>query len=371
MADTQLPQLPPPPPPGTNFIAAIRPSLNFILVATPLGGMLLPVIILLFVFSTPVSRKAPVFILNVIACLLGLLVAFMNGVLEVKEILQPTVPVPQAMFIATIASTLMTPMFVDSILLTRVIAFYPRRTSILTDRLRAIALPIAIKIARFVTVVLYLSNFTQQSKNLGNVLLVGEMTWFRDHYIIIEWTLQVVDNSYSSLFFLYKLRLFDAAGREGWIVRHPTTLKRIRGLFYIALGNFVFPVILNVAQIVLITTDRSFLDGSYVMFVNDYISILGVVFATIWTTSSHWSQKKFGSTGSTWNQEDTGGSNSVNGSKNRADAHTVKLPTRSPNSTGSSASQKNELLDNRKQNTCPSIPDDIELDSVTDRSMKA
>ena len=141
-----------------------------------------------------------------------------------------------------------------------------------------------------------------------------------------------------------------------------TTLKRIRGLFYMALGNFVFPVILNVVQIVLITTDRSFLDGTYVMVVNDYISILGVVFATIWTTSSQWSQKSFGSTGSTWNQEDTRESDSTNSNQNRIGTHTVKLPNQSFNSAGSSTT--------RKQITRPFTPDEIELDAVTDRSVK-
>ncbi|KAI5123487.1 hypothetical protein M0805_008856 [Coniferiporia weirii] len=306
------------PPPGLNFTAAIYPSLTFILVMTPLGSMLVPVIILLFFFSTPSSRLTPVFVLNILACVLGLLEALLNDALEVKQILEPTETFPQALYIATIASTVLSPMIVDSVLLTRVIAFYPRNTSASVDRLKAIAFPMLVKCGRFIAVVLYLHSFTVASKNTkGSVLLVGELTWFKNRYIIAEWTLQIVDNTYSSLFFLYKLQLFDAYGRAG----------RIRGLFYIALGNFVFPIILNVTQIVLITTDRSFLDGTYVLVVNNYVSILGVVFATIWTTSSHWHRSNFGHSGSTWNQEGSDGSsteyNLRGGPKN---THTVRLP---------------------------------------------
>ncbi|KAH8108861.1 hypothetical protein DFH11DRAFT_1630846 [Phellopilus nigrolimitatus] len=297
--------LPPPPPPGLNYTAAIKPSLTFILVMTPLGSMIVPIIILLFFFSSPVSRSLPIFYLNIFACLIGLLEAFLNGALEVKQILYPTETIPQALFLATIASVVLSPVIIDSILLIRVLAFYPARTSPLRDRIKVLVFPVLVKCGRFIVVVLYLHSFTVESKNVGSVLLVGTVSWFRNPYILTEWVLQMVDNSYSSLFFLYKLRLFDKFGRAGWVDRHPTVLTRIRGLFYIALGNFVFPVILNIAQIVLISSDRSFLDGTYVLVVNNFVTIIGVVFATIWTSGQSWNRSTFGSTGSTWNQQES------------------------------------------------------------------
>lgn len=104
-------------------------------------------------------------------------------------------------------------------------------------------------------------------------------------------------------------------------------MKRLRGLFYMALGNFIFPLILNVIQIIFITCDRSFLHGTYVMFVNDYASIFGVVFATIWTSSSHWSQQTTGSPGSSWNQNGSEKQGGYNDSRRALPVHAVELST--------------------------------------------
>ena len=87
-------------------------------------------------------------------------------------------------------------------------------------------------------------------------------------------------------------------------------LARIREIFYIALGNFVFPIVLNVAQIALILIDPSFEDGTCIVLVNDYVTIIGVVFATVWTSGQSWKDSDDRNTGSTWNQgyAESGGS---------------------------------------------------------------
>ncbi|KAM5530041.1 hypothetical protein V8D89_016286 [Ganoderma adspersum] len=61
---------------------------------------------------------------------------------------------------------------------------------------------------------------------------------------------------------------------------------RIRTLFWIALSNFIFPVIFDVAQLVLIFRDPNYIEGAYVISVNTYVSILGVLFSTIWASGS-------------------------------------------------------------------------------------
>ncbi|KAH8114087.1 hypothetical protein DFH11DRAFT_249005 [Phellopilus nigrolimitatus] len=318
--------LPLPPPPGLNYIAAIQPSLTYILVMTPLGSMIVPIVILLVFFSTSASRSQPVFYLNVFACLIGVVECILNAALEVKEILHPTEEISQSFFLATIGSVALSPVIVDSILLTRVLAFYPARGYTPMKRIQVLIFPVFVKCGRLVAVILYLHKFTVESKNLGSVLLVGEVIWFRNPYSLTEWTLQMVDNTYSSLFFLYKLRLFNQFGRSGWVNRHPTMLSRIRGLFYIALGNFIFPIIFNVAQIVLVTSDHSFINGSYLLMINNYVSIIGVVFATIWTSGSSWNRSTFGSTGSTWNQESDRLDTAQHFSGRTKQAHTVRLP---------------------------------------------
>ncbi|EGN96387.1 hypothetical protein SERLA73DRAFT_76347 [Serpula lacrymans var. lacrymans S7.3] len=62
-----------PPPPGTNFIAILQPMITFLLPGTILSSFLIPILIAIFAFSTPHSRRQPVFVLNVLGILIGLL----------------------------------------------------------------------------------------------------------------------------------------------------------------------------------------------------------------------------------------------------------------------------------------------------------
>lgn len=99
----------------------------------------------------------------------------------------------------------------------------------------------------------------------------------------------------------------------------------------------------------MITTDRSFLVGTYIILINNYVAILGVVFATIWTTGSHWTRSNFGSTGSTWNQDerlDSSGYNSSGSSGRRMPGFRVHLTSKKPkkakedDSTGMTVSEQ-------------------------------
>jgi hypothetical protein len=61
---------------------------------------------------------------------------------------------------------------------------------------------------------------------------------------------------------------------------------RIRSLFFIALANFIFPVFFNIVLIIIYYSS----DASNVIFIvpsNTYVTIFGVVFATIWNHTSH------------------------------------------------------------------------------------
>jgi hypothetical protein len=64
------------------------------------------------------------------------------------------------------------------------------------------------------------------------------------------------------------------------IPRADSVAGRIRTLFLIALGNFVFPVLFNVALILILTVGRERIDIVYVVPANVYVTIFGVVFAT-------------------------------------------------------------------------------------------
>ena len=63
--------------------------------------------------------------------------------------------------------------------------------------------------------------------------------------------------------------------------------ERIRTLYYIALSNFVFPILFNIAELVVIFTDPNFFHGIMVVTVNCYVTIIGVMLATIWAQGSN------------------------------------------------------------------------------------
>ena len=186
--------VPPPPPPGLNYIAAIRPSLNFILVLTPLGAVLVPVILILFFFSTPETRRHPVFIFNILACCSGICEAAINAALETKQIIYPNQPVSPSLLTAVIAFATISPVFIDSILLFRLLAFFPLRITPKRTLLAILLLPILIKCGRFIAIVLYLNSFTHTSGRLPSVLLAAQSTWPHNRYIMTEWSLQMADN---------------------------------------------------------------------------------------------------------------------------------------------------------------------------------
>lgn len=48
----------------------------------------------------------------------------------------------------------------------------------------------------------------------------------------------------------------------------------------------MFPVIFDVAQLILIFRNRNYIEGSYVVIVNSYVSILDVLFSTIWASGT-------------------------------------------------------------------------------------
>lgn len=65
------------------FTQAIRPSIGWVLTATALTSILIPILIALFYFSTPTSRRQPIFILNVLSILFGIALCVWNNYLEV------------------------------------------------------------------------------------------------------------------------------------------------------------------------------------------------------------------------------------------------------------------------------------------------
>jgi len=280
--------LPPLPPPGTAFIAAIKPQLTFLLLAVGLGSPQVPIAIMLFFFSTQQTRRHPLFISNVLVCSLTLAHSILNIVIETTNILEPTRILPTSTYITQVALSFLVPWTCDAVLLVRLLAFFPKETTEISTYLRVLAFPVIVKTGRLSVVIAYLCSEVSEVKGSISILAVGQANWFRNPYVTTEWMLQVCDNAYLSSFFLYRARAFYKESASGTVYRTRTVLQRIKVLLTVALGNFVFPVIMNIVQVIFVLSDHNFTRGAYVIIANSYITPLGVLFATVWTSSKIW-----------------------------------------------------------------------------------
>jgi hypothetical protein len=67
---------------------------------------------------------------------------------------------------------------------------------------------------------------------------------------------------------------------------------RIKTALYIAIGNFIFPVLFNVAMIISVYRDSDFtLHATSLMIANTYVAVIGVAFATLWSAHANSSGK--------------------------------------------------------------------------------
>ncbi|KAI6102959.1 hypothetical protein F5141DRAFT_241174 [Pisolithus sp. B1] len=96
-------------------------------------------------------------------------------------------------------------------------------------------------------------------------------------------------------FFLYKLHVRTRLIKRGKSVHYSSdglnvtmpcldmqhaALQDVYARFYIAVSNFVFPLIANAALIISIMTDPSVTTGASLMLVNNYVTIMGIMCAT-------------------------------------------------------------------------------------------
>lgn len=275
----------------TSFIQDIRAPFTFITVVTPLCACLVTLLVVLFAFSTAESRRRLIFRLNVIAICFALMLGVLNFIVSGNAILRPFSPVSQSLYAVTIIFAMFPPVFYDSILLTRILALYPTERTSLFTLVRILAFPICVKCGRLVVLSLYIHQYLISAPGVAPLTVQAEITWFRNPYVTTEWTLQMFDNLYSSGFFLYKLYIQSASisplrlTLDSFTLTLPQTSevgRRIRQILFISTANFVFPVLFNIGQIICITVDSSFYIGTVLLLANSYVSVIGVLCATIW-----------------------------------------------------------------------------------------
>ncbi|PIL26386.1 hypothetical protein GSI_12143 [Ganoderma sinense ZZ0214-1] len=262
-----------------------------LLIAAVFSSFLVPSAIVLFVFSTPALRRRPHFILNLCAIALGLTQGSIFIYVTIME-LQLNAPSPTLISVIT-ALCIVGPICVQTILFLRVLAVYPPHQQSVLVRYGVYGPAVAMKLARVVNAA-YLLYIVQRGNGAKTIAGQSAAVW-GSPFAKSELSLQLLDDVYVSTLFLLKIHTgVRFSGKQ--LRRHSSDPQvafsqgsygaRLQTLFWIALSNFVFPVIFDVAQLVLIFRNPNYVEGSYVIIVNSYVSILGVLFSTIWASGA-------------------------------------------------------------------------------------
>ncbi|THU83072.1 hypothetical protein K435DRAFT_690252 [Dendrothele bispora CBS 962.96] len=149
------------PPPLQSYIVAVTPALRLLLLGAVWSAALVPLLVVLFFFSTPAIRRKPIFIMNVFTVSMGIIIGIINTKLYVTQILNPGEEVQLKTLVAYIGMILLMPVIMDCILAYRLLAVYPRRT---TSNLLLVIIfaPIVLfKAARLANLIVFLVTFSK------------------------------------------------------------------------------------------------------------------------------------------------------------------------------------------------------------------
>ncbi|TBU44841.1 hypothetical protein BD309DRAFT_957429 [Dichomitus squalens] len=273
------------------ILDAINAPVNTLLLHTIWCSFLVPVAVALLL-STSRNWKAYVFVTNFCAVLLGLAFGAMTIYYQKQSIaLQP---VNTKFLLATTCLYFFIPICTQAILLFRVIAVYPPRFLSWARRALIYGTFGALLVARFVNSILDFHKTAQMIENTNDFAVAIESAWTLP-YVKVELVLQLAHNVLASTLFLVRLReggaLRTKKGGQASIFtsgERNSYASRLRGLFWIAAFNFVFPVVLNITVIVFLFRDPNPLHGIDVVVVNVYVDIICVLLATAWCSGAYW-----------------------------------------------------------------------------------
>lgn len=275
------------PPDIIAFVSASTPTLKNLTISAVWLGVSIPLLIVLFFFSTEKLRRKPIFILNAISISVGIIMGLLNVVLLFTSVTRPDSPLNDASLIAYIVLLAFLPFLIESILVMRLIAVYPpRRTT--TKVLLAIFVPIALlKSGRLANLILWVHRYSIliRTANYTQLAVLSEGL----PEATVEWTLQVVDNATSSSLFLW--RLYKNARLPAGLSRNngkSSYASQLKGLFWISISNFVFPCLFSITLLGLSHSASHYQDLFEVFLSSVYVQAIGVLLATVWAASSHW-----------------------------------------------------------------------------------
>ncbi|KAF8638222.1 hypothetical protein AX17_002371 [Amanita inopinata Kibby_2008] len=269
----------------------LYPLYRTLIVACVWSAMLVPLLVALFLFSTKRMRRRPIFVANVLSISLGLGLAAAIIALMMSVLQHPLDPPSKSLSLAFTSLLSLSPMLVESILLIRLLAVYPYERVPLKVFL-AIFIPIGLlKTARVINSITYLVYLSKDLVPGVNTLLLLQERWTRYPNYKIEWFLQVVDNTSASVLFLVQLNKGRGVASRSNAVPDDNWSGFLETLFWIAVSNFVIPVMLSIAQLVVVWVEKDIFDVVPICLVNVYVEIIGVLLATVWAAGTRWQEE--------------------------------------------------------------------------------
>ncbi|KAF8180025.1 hypothetical protein K438DRAFT_1725677 [Mycena galopus ATCC 62051] len=260
-----------------TYAQGIRPAIAFILVQTMLATLLIPLLFMLFAFSTPDTRHRPVFILNVMSICLGMVCAGIGAHMMIRAILSPFANAYIAEVIVYTSLDVWKGWGAEAVLLLRVATVFPRRRLPLL-----LAFPIIIKTGRAGLNILFCVKWAQLLFNGVSNEYIGLADMPTSLFKLMICS-ELVDNSYVSFLFLWRLHQQRQSLEK---VSIPESYQsRLQKIFWITSTNFVFPLIFNLIELIAVFTGSPV--SLYAIFeeVNAYIAIICTVFATVWSST--------------------------------------------------------------------------------------
>ncbi|KAF4576406.1 hypothetical protein EYR36_000996 [Pleurotus pulmonarius] len=255
------------------YLQALDKTLKVIILSSIWLGVSIPLLFALFFFSTSSLRRQPIFILNVVSVCVGIAMGLLNMQTLVPPLVDPLRLVDRRGILAYTFLSTSVPILVESILMFRLFAVFPYRQT--PKRLFfSIFIPLGLlKAARVGNVIEFMVTFARITRSVTKNEEMGALS-LRHAGPKVEWFLQVVDNTsvYSAMF-----------------ATQPNSYPaRLRTLFWIAITNFIFPVLVSITLLVLYFREGDYLKILMCIISNAYIEIIGVLMATVWAASTHW-----------------------------------------------------------------------------------
>ncbi|KAI0340099.1 hypothetical protein BDW22DRAFT_1360614 [Trametopsis cervina] len=273
-----------------GYARSIRPAVGYILIVAIMPAMLIPLLAMMFVLSTPSSRKQPIFVLNVFSVVLGLVVAGLANHLTISAILNPTGGVSATEDLVYVVLYVWLPWITEAVLILRLIIVYSPQYSSRLHLALILVFTVVVKTARAVITILYLIEWSRRTQPSGTVNQFSTANVLNGWIEKAAWMLDLCDNLYISGLFLLRLVVQGNVfrGTCTWRVSSASGNRvsfgsRIKSLFWIASTNMIFALIFNLLQIIVIFTSNNVLLAGSIKMAGNYVSIISTVFATIWS----------------------------------------------------------------------------------------